>query len=482
MNDPIRKTSTAALLLFIAVLVAITNIQVFQAPSLNADQRNKRTLYREFDNHRGPIIVDGEEIAYSTESDDDYGFQRIYKPGSLYAPVTGFFSVIVGRSGIERYSNSLLNGSSDSLWLNRIKQLTTGKISQGSSVELTIDAKVQQAAAKALGNQRGAAVAINVKTGAIVAMVSSPTYDPNELASHDRAAVAKKYQELLEEDGSPLTNRAIAGETYPPGSVFKLVTAAAALENDTSVDDLDGGTGFQLPQSTSVISNYGKGACASGGKIDLANALRISCNTAFADLGIRVGADNLLAQARSFGFDESLAIPLPVTSSRFPQTGDQAQTAIAAIGQGSVRVTPLQVAEISATIANGGKRMKPYLVSKVRTPDLQVQSETQPEQLGQPISSATAATLTDMMVSVVESGTGTKAQISGLKVAGKTGTAQTGDDGAPHAWFTGFAPANDPQIAVAVVVENGGSLGSEATGGAVAAPIAAAILKAGVSK
>ncbi len=481
MNTPLRRLAAMTLTLFLALLVAVTTIQFFQAPSLNADPRNRRTIYQEFNNHRGSIIVADTAVAYSEPSDDAYGYQRIYEDGKLYAPLTGFYSVVVGRSGLERFSNDVLNGSDDSLWLTRLRNLTSGNDPQGSSIELTIDPDVQEAAAKALGDQRGAAVAVDTKTGAILAMVSSPTYDPNDLATHSSGAAAQRYQELLEADGDPLINRAIAGDTYPPGSVFKLVTAAAALEGSgLDLSELDGTDGYQLPLSSNVLGNFGGGACSNSGTIDLADALRISCNTAFADLGNQLGEQRLRAQAERFGLNESINVPLPVTASRFPDDLDEPQTVLAAIGQGSVRVTPLQVALISASIANNGIMMEPYLVEQVRTPELSVAERTEPHEMGRVLSSTTAAQLTEMMVSVVESGTGTRAQISGVSVAGKTGTAQTTADQAPHAWFTGFAPANDPQIAVAVVVEHGGNTGNEATGGAVAAPVAAAMLRAGV--
>ncbi|GAA2240017.1 penicillin-binding transpeptidase domain-containing protein [Rarobacter faecitabidus] len=481
MNAPIRKLAVASLVLFMALLLAVTYIQVVQAPTLNADPRNRRTLYQEFNSHRGPIIVDGTNVAYSQEVDDDYGYQRFYSDGALYAPVTGFYSVVVGRAGLERYSNNLLNGSSDSLWFNRLQTVLMGKTPQGSSVETTLDASVQEAAAKALGENRGAAVAIDIATGNILAMVTSPSYDPNDLATHDRAAAANRYQELLDADGDPLINRAIAGDTYPPGSVFKLITAATALETgQQGLDELDGTDAYRLPQSSSTVGNFGGGACSPSGSISLLDALRISCNTAFASLGNQLGDAALRAQADRFGFDTALSIPMPVTESRFPDDLDAPQTALAAIGQGSVRVTPLQVAMISAAIGGGGMLLQPQLVKQVRTADLTVVERAERHELGQAVSAETAQELTDMMIEVVKSGTGTRAQLSGVTVAGKTGTAESGTGKAPHAWFTGFAPAENPRIAVAVVVENGGSAGSEATGGTVAAPIAAAILKAGL--
>lgn len=233
-----------------------------------------------------------------------------------------------------------------------------------------------------------------------------------------------------------------------------------------------------LPNSSSTIGNFGGASCGAGGTVTLREALRISCNTAFAQLGLDLGDDALREQAERFGFGSALSIPLRVEPSRFPEDPDAPQTALAAIGQHDVRATPMGMAMVSAAIANGGEQRQPFLVRTVRDPDLEVVDETSPQTLRTSVSPSTADALTDMMVGVVESGTGTAAQIPGVLVAGKTGTAQTTADAAPHAWFTGFAPADAPQVAVAVVVENGGSAGNEATGGRIAAPIARAVIEA----
>ena len=276
-----------------------------------------------------------------------------------------------------------------------------------------------------------------------------------------------------------MINRAISGDTYPPGSTFKLVTAAAALEAGlTPQTQLPAPDELDLPLTSNVLRNFGGSSCSSTGTTTLADALRISCNTAFGQLGMDLGADALREQAVAFGFDTALNIPMDVSKSRFPADPDEPQTALSAIGQQDVRVTPLQMAMVSAAIANGGVQMKPYLVKAVRSQDLTVVSETDPEELGTPVSPATAAALRDMMVAVVADGSGTSAQVSGVQVAGKTGTAQTTEEAAPHAWFTAFAPADAPRVAVAVIVENGGAMGSEATGGRVAAPVAKAVIEA----
>lgn len=483
MNKPLRRVWVISLILFVALFGAATWVQFVQAPSLNADSRNTRTLYREFGTNRGPIVVDGEEVASSTAVKSSFKYQREYTDGYLFAPVTGYYSIVYGRTGIERASNEYLNGTSDSLWWNRVEHLITGTDTQGSAVELTLSRKAQEAAFNALGKQRGAAVAIEVKTGKILALVSTPSFDPNTLAGHTSKEVVANYEELLKDPEKPLVNRALAGDTYPPGSVFKLVTAAAAIESGIdSTDEVDAPDVYRLPGTSTDLQNFGGEKCSASGEMPLADALRISCNTAFAKIGNELGEDAIRKQAEKFGFESSIEVPMASAISHYPTGQNDAQVALSAIGQQDVRVTPLQVAMVSAAIANDGVLMQPYLVDRVRTADLSVVSETEPKEIGRAVSSSTAAQLTEMMVGVVQSGTGTSAQISGVQVAGKSGTAETGNDASPHAWFTAFAPADDPEVAVAVIVENGGKAGSEATGGRVAAPIAAAIIKAVLSE
>lgn len=485
MNTALRRLSTLVVLMFLALLCGTTYVQFVQASSLNNDPRNVRTLYREYGRPRGPIIVGGQVVAQSDPVDDSYSYQRSYSQPTLYSTVTGFYSIVNGGWGLERSANDLLTGQADSLFWQRIQDLITGTQPQGSSVELTIDPAAQQAAYDALGNQQGAVVAIEPSTGRILAMVSTPGFDPNTLASHDTAAANQAYQDLLAAEGNPLSNKTIS-ENYPPGSTFKLVTTAAALESGRYSADsqLAAPDTYTLPGTSTTLRNFGGSSCSSTGQISLADSLRISCNTSFAQLGAELGGDALAEQAAKFGFgDSSLTIPTTVAASTFPQDITAAQSALTAIGQESVRSTPLQMAMVAAAIANHGSLMTPHLIDTVRTADLDVISETSPSQYSQAISADTAATLTEMMEQVVASGTGTAAQISGVSVAGKSGTAQTGVDGQdPHAWFTAFAPADNPQVAVAAIVLNGGDAGSEATGGAVAAPIARAVMQAVISQ
>jgi peptidoglycan glycosyltransferase len=480
VTAPLRKLAVVVAAMFALLLASSTWIQALGAQGLNERPGNVRTLYKEFGRQRGPLLVSGKPVAESIPVDDPYKYQRVYKPGELYSAVTGFYSVVYGASGMEEAVNDLLSGTSDQLFYRRFVDLLTDKQSRGASVEMTIDPKAQKAAWDALGSQAGAVVALDPRTGAILALVSKPGYDPNKLAGHKTREVTKNRKELLEDPARPMENRAIAGRLYPPGSVFKVVTAATALESGdyTPQSQLKSPNVFKLPQSSSTLRNFGGESCG-GSSITMTEALRISCNTAFAWLGVQLGDDAIRAQAEKFGFNSGLTVPLNVTSSIYPKDLDPPQTAISAIGQYDVRVTPMQIAMVAAAIANDGMLMRPNLVGEVRGGDeLDLIDKPRPEELNRAVSDKTAAELTDMMIDVVERGTGTNAQIPGVQVAGKTGTAQTGENQPPDAWFMSFAPANDPQVAVAVVVEDGGELGDAASGGRIAAPIAKKVMEA----
>lgn len=486
MNKQVRHLATVVAVMFLALMVSATSVQFFQASKLNNDGRNVRTVYREFGRDRGPIVVAGEAIASSTPVDDVYGYQRSYAYGPLYAHSTGYFSTAFNdMTGLERSANDVLNGTSSSLLLQRVQTLFTGSQPQGGAVELTLDPAAQLAATKALGDQRGAVVALDPGTGAILATVSSPSYDPNALATHSRKDAQAALDALQADAGKPLVNRAIAGDQYAPGSSFKLITASAMLESGKySVDSMvPAPTEMQLPQSTQVLNNPGNLPCGDGsGQVTFTQALKQSCNTPFATAGMELGDEEMRKQAEAYGFGEPLDVPLKVTPSRFPETQSQAELAMASIGQASVRVTPMQMAMVGAAIANGGVQMQPYLVARELTADLEVVSTTKPKELRRPISAGTADQLTQMMQEVVRSGTGKYAQVPGVTVAGKTGTAEIGKGVAPHAWFVGFAGEGDKRVAVAVVVENGGREGEGASGGTTAAPIARDVMAAVLGK
>jgi penicillin-binding protein A len=481
VNKPIRRLSFVVALLFCALLVSTTWIQFVTAKSLDSRPGNRRTLLESYSRERGAILVAGSPIAKSVPTNDDLKYVRTYPSPRLYSQVTGYYSFTFGAGGgLEGAGDALLSGRSDKLFYRRVVDMVTGRTPSGASLELTIDPKAQQAADQALGGQRGAVVALDPKTGAILAMVSHPQYDPATLAGHNLDSVAKAWKDLNADPGRPAVNRATGGDLYPPGSTFKLVTAAAALSSGkfTEESQIPGPASLDLPLTSTDLPTDDHQPCGPGDKTSLTHALEISCNSAFGWLGLDLGDDALRAQAAKFGFGDSLQVPMRVEPSRVPAQMNKPNTAQAAIGQYDVRVTPLQMAMVSAGIANKGTVMSPYLVKDTRNSSLDVIDQHQPEQLSQAITPDVAAALTRMMVTVVQSGTGTPAQIPDIEVAGKTGTAQHAKGGAPHAWFTAFAPAKDPKIAIAVVVEDGGDAGNEAFGGKVAAPIARQVMEA----
>ncbi|MGP9538422.1 peptidoglycan D,D-transpeptidase FtsI family protein [Brachybacterium sp. AOP43-C2-M15] len=477
MNKPLRHVWLVIGVLFVLLFTSTTYFQVIAQGQLNAHGQNDRTLYNAYGRHRGPIVVDGHPIASSQTSGDTYGYLRSYDPGAMYAPVTGYYSVVYGFTGIERSLNDTLSGEADALFYHRISDILSGRQGQGATVELTLDSAAQEAAWDALDGRRGSVVALDPDTGAVLAMVSAPSYDPDQLASHDTSAVSSAWSALNEDPERPLTNRAIGGDLYPPGSVFKLVVASAALESGqyTADSEIPGPGSWQLPHSSAVMNNHAGGGTEPCGPEDvstLAEALRQSCNTSFAQLGVGLGEDALRETAEDFGFGQRLEIPLSVTPSRIGEDLEDSQLATTSIGQYETRVTPLQMAMVAGAFANDGVVMEPQLVQAVRTNDLSTVSELSPKELGQPLSAANAAQMRQMMVGVVDDGTGTAAAIDGVEVGGKTGTAEWGSDRAAHSWYVGYAQQDDRRIALAVVVEEGGY------GSQTAAPIAKDVMEA----
>jgi len=478
VNNPLRHLAGFAAVLLIALMANLTYVQVFQADDLRQKPGNARTVLAEYDRERGTITVGAKAIATSKPFDGQFDYIRVYPEGSLYAHTTGYYSLIYGATGLERADNSILSGTDDRLLVDRLTQLLAGRSPKGGSVQTTLDPAAQTAALDQLKGRRGAVVAIDPTTGAILAMVSSPSFDPNPLASPQSSVVREAYNKLQNDPASPLLNRAIA-QVYPPGSTFKLVTAAAALSSGKYTKDsmVPAPASIQLPLSTRKLPNYDNKACGPNNQTTIENAMRISCNTAFAGLGLAIGDDALRTQAEKFGFNKSFDIPLNSATSVFPEDLDRAQTALSAIGQYDVRSTILQMAMVTAAIGNRGIVMEPYLVAQKRGPDLSVLEATTPTEFGRAVTPQVAAELTEMMVTVVTKGTGGRAAISGVQVAGKTGTAQQGGGRPPHAWFVSFAPAKDPQVAVAVILEDGGGA-TEISGGRLAAPIARAVMEA----
>ena len=467
--------------MFASLFVASTLIQFGFADTLNSDQRNVRTLYDSYKTKRGAVLVAGMPVVQSMPSADQYHFRR-YFSDPMYSAVTGFYSNYQGATGIEQAMNSYLSGKNSSQFFEQVNALLSGNPVSGASVELTIQPKIQKAAWDALGKLKGAVVAIEPSTGKILAMVSKPGFDPNPLAAHDSAAQSA-YNKLIASPDQPLINRAISGQLYAPGSVFKVIVASAAIANGYKpTDTFPNPAKFQLPGTKTFIYNSGEGKCGGAARVSIADALRLSCNIPFAQLGIALGQDKIRAQAELFGFGKSLKIPLTVTPSIYPTNMDDSQTGLSAFGQFDDRVTPLQIAMVSAAIANGGVMMKPNLVSFVQSSNLSILDQPNPQVLAQPVSSDTAKLVTQMMIGAVQNGVSSNGQIPGVVVAGKTGTAQNGGNSPYTLWFTGFAPANNPRVAVAVVIEDGGGMGQRGFGNLLAAPVAKKVMQAVLNK
>ncbi|MFW0120339.1 peptidoglycan D,D-transpeptidase FtsI family protein [Rothia sp. P5764] len=455
MNKAIRRAWIAASCVFVLLLGTLTYIQFFDAKSLQANAWNSRTLYESYGSQRGSIVVNGVDIASSVESNDGYAFQRTYSAPELYAGITGYYSSIYGATGLESAMNEQLSGNSDAQFYDRLAQMFTGGSSQGASVELTIDPELQQLAYTLLDGHKGAIVALNPKTGEILAMVSTPSYDPNALSSHNSESVLAQYATLNEDSNHPLYNRAIAGDTYAPGSTFKIIDAVAALESGKydANSVIDNPQNLTLPNTNVTLPNYVGGQCSTQTTATIEWALAQSCNTPFAQIAMDLGEDTIAQTAKNFGYGQDLRIPLPVSQSVFPTNMEKSQLAQAAIGQYDVKTTPLQVAMMSAAIANDGVQMKPNLIRSVKSHNLSSLYEFSAEELKRSTSADVANQVTDWMVNDVDNGIASAASVNGVKVAGKTGTAEIGDSGLNNSWFTGFAPADDPQVAIAVVYE-----------------------------
>ncbi|GAA1703389.1 penicillin-binding transpeptidase domain-containing protein [Microbacterium sediminicola] len=485
MTKELRRLSIVILVMFLALFASTTWIQGIQAMALADNPRNTRALYDSYEVQRGSILVDGTAIAYSVPSDDVFSWQRVYTDPDMWAPVTGYINPVLGSAtGIEQEMNAELTGTANSQFLSRIEQILTGQPARGSNVVLTLDADVQRAAYEALGDLTGAVIAIEPSTGRVLAMVTSPSYDTNLLASHDTTLVESDYAALLADPANPLYNRAIAGDLNPPGSTFKLVVASAALASGEYTPDsqLPNPARYTLPQSSNTVSNSGGGTCGSGETVSIADALRLSCNIPMAELAVELGDDAIREQAEKYGFNLSFELPLVSIASQYPRGLDDAQTALTGFGQGQVIATPLQMAMVSAGIANDGIVMNPWMVDQVIATDLSVQQTYEPTEFGEALTPELAAEMVTMMVANVDNGAASNARIDGVSVAGKTGTAENGDDLPYTLWFTGFAPAENPEVAVAVVIEDGGGMDQSGYGNLIAAPIAKKVMEAVLGK
>ncbi|MGM7670710.1 peptidoglycan D,D-transpeptidase FtsI family protein [Microbacterium sp. A93] len=480
MTKELRRLSIVMLFMFLALFAATSWIQVIEADPLAQAEGNRRAVLDSFEIQRGSIIADGMPIATSVTSDDEYRYQRVYTDSPIWSTVTGFFNpVLQSSTGIENALNPELSGTGASAFFTEIERIFSGQPQRGFSVELTLDAAAQQAAYEGLGDLQGAVVAIEPATGRILAMVSTPGYDANSLAVHSGSQAEAAYDALDALKPNPLANRAI-GELNPPGSTFKVLVAAAAYATGdwTAQSTLPNPARYTLPGSTDPVFNAWNGTCGSGETVTIAEALRLSCNIPMAELAVEIGDQAILETAEKFGFNQRFDTPLTSAISKYPRGLSDDKTALTGFGQGDVTATPLQVAMISAGLANDGVVMNPRLVDAVIGNDLSVIREYENTEFDRAVDADVADAVTASMVASVANGAATGARIDGIDVAGKTGTAEHDDDDPYTLWFTGFAPADNPRVAVAVVVENGGGMGQSGSGDLLAAPIAKKVIEA----
>ncbi|GAT84306.1 penicillin-binding protein [Streptomyces sp. F-3] len=487
MNKPLRRIAIFCGILILALLIRSNWIQYVKADSLRNDPDNRRVTIARYSTPRGDIIVDGSPITGSKEVKtnglNDLKYKRVYKDGPMWAPVTGFASQSFGATQLENIDDGILTGNDDRLFFRNTLDMITGKPKQGGNVVTTLNSAAQKAAYNGLKRRgKGAVVALEPSTGKILALASYPSYDPSSFAgnTNDDAKAWNKLQKKNNPD-DPMLNRALR-ETYPPGSTFKVVTAAAALEYGlyTSADQsTDSPLPWIMPGTTTPLRNDGDLPCENA---SMREALRVSCNTVFGKIGSDLGNEKMLEQAKKFGFTQEHFTPVRANASVFSDDMNKSQTALSSIGQFNTAATPLQMAMVAAAIANDGRLMKPYMVDKLQSPSLDTIEQTQPEELSRPLSSKNAQILQSMMETVVKDGTGKNAQINGVTVGGKTGTAQHGVDNSekPYAWFISYAKTSDGSspVAVAVVVEDENANRSDISGGGLAAPIAKDVMEA----
>lgn len=479
MNKQVRLVALTILVLFGALFLNLAWLQVINAEKLANDPANTRLLRREYSLERGWIrSADDKDLAISEPSPErKLKYLRRYPTVELFAHPVGYYSINYGRAGLEQSQNENLSGRGGVVTMRELGDRLLGQGQKGDNLALSIDSRVQQAAFGALGQRRGAIVALDPLNGQVLAMVSKPSFDPNPLSEHDPQVQEQAWEALKANRTRPLNNRTTT-EIYPPGSTFKLVTAAAALENGMGTDtSYPSEEGYQPRGTDRIIRNFGGSTC--GG--DMPGALRVSCNAYFARLGAELPEGALEETARAFGFTEEPPIDLRAVASKLPTTDElesDAFAALSAIGQHDVSATPLQMALVAAGISNGGKVPVPKLVRQIEDARGGVVRQASSETWKEAVSPGTAGTLKEMMVAVVEDGTGRGAALPGVKVAGKTGTAQAGASlQNTLAWFVAFAPADNPRIAIAVMVEGAGDSRDE-TGGRLAAPIAKQVLQA----
>lgn len=487
MTKELRRISIVILLMFMSLFAAISWIQVIEAEALGQHEQNRRTLLDSYEIQRGSILAGGTQIASSTPTDDMFSFQRVYVDSAMWAPVTGYYNPALGSAtAIERALNSELSGTGGTNFFASIERIISGQPQRGANVVLSLDPAVQQVAYDALVSEgyEGAVIAIEPATGRVLAMVSTPSYDTNLMAVHDADAAEATFAALEDDPTDPLSNRAIAGNMNPPGSTFKIVTVATALASGKYTMDsmMPNPAAYTLPGTSTSVQNAWGGTCGGGATVSIGDALKLSCNIPMAELAVELGDDAILAMAEKFGFNLSFDIPLESTPSSYPRGLDAAQTGLTGFGQGPVIASPLQIAMVSAAVANGGVVMNPRMVDSILGDDLSVLKAFENSEFGRALSADEAKALTQVLVAGVQSGAAQGARIDGVDVAGKTGTAENGDEKPYTLWFTGFAPADNPEVAVAVVVEDGGGKGQSGSGDEIASPIAKKVIEAVLSR
>ncbi|HET9061037.1 MAG TPA: penicillin-binding transpeptidase domain-containing protein [Acidimicrobiales bacterium] len=485
INARVRWAGLAACLLLVVVFAQLNYLQIFRADALDHNPLNSRGVVLEYAQPRGAIIsADGVTLAESVPSHDQYKYQRKYPQGSLFGQITGYYSLIYGTDGLENEYGPVLAQRNASVPLpTDLKQIKNFFINQPAPDDLrtTVLASLQKVAANELAGRDGAVVALVPRTGAILAMYANPSYNPQPLADHSQAKEVEAWRQLNAAKGQPLVSAAYR-QRFFPGSTFKVITSSAVYDHEPALaqKSIPFSTGLVLPDTAGqVLHNYAGESC--GG--NLLQLFTVSCDTGFAQLGLDIGANNLYQEARRFGWDRTTPIDMPYPAqSSFPAPAtfyrNGGALAKSAIGQESVQAVPLTMALDAGAIADGGVIMTPHLMQEVTGSQDQVVAKYQDKVWLRATSQATAAQVTQLMLSVVNNpkGTGTAARIPGIQVAGKTGTAETGG---PYieTWFVAFAPVPNPKIAVAVLVENQ-PIASEYQGGTIAAPIARAVIQA----
>ncbi|MEV4685153.1 peptidoglycan D,D-transpeptidase FtsI family protein [Streptomyces kurssanovii] len=479
MNKTIRRAAVFSLLLVLALLGRATWVQAYEVTALTDNDRNRRKIIAQYAHPLGDIIVAGSSVTGSQRTQGgDLAYKRSYTDGALYSAVTGYSSQAYGATQLEGIYSGILDGTD--LKLKNPLDTLTGKQQDPGDVVTTIDPAVQKAGFEALGDTKGAAVAMDPETGEILGMVSTPSYDPSTISG---TLDGDAWQKLLDDEDKPLVNRALR-QPLPPGSTFKLVVAAAALEDGlyASVDErTDSPDPYRLPGTVTDLENENPSAPCENATIR--TALRYSCNNVFGKMAVDLGQDKVRATAEKFGFnDEKQDVPVRASASVYPSGMNASSTALTGIGQFDVTATPLQMSLVSAAIANDGVMASPHMVSKVVDADGDTLESFEDGASQRIMSAGTAEQLRSAMVTVVEHGTGSNARIPGLEVGGKTGTAQHGENNSktPYAWFTSYAkdPDTGKAVAVAVLIEDSGAERSEVSGNGLAAPVARKMMEA----